>query len=115
MAKNVALAVVINPGGTIVLDGSSGGAGSGEGVSDNIVRDCIERDLTRYPELRAKAAAIDEIVIVSDEDVSSSDYAQDMMQCYVRRMEAGGWARPEGLHIFETFLGPVTVYIAYGI
>jgi hypothetical protein len=79
-----------------------------------MIRDFIQKDLARYPELRAKAAAIQEIVIVTDESVSSSDYAQNMTQLYLKHMRRGGWESPEGLHIFETHLAQVTVYIAYG-
>ena len=114
MARNVASAVVVNPGGAIVIDASHGGIDSG-GVNESMVRDFIQKDLAKYPELRAKAAAIQDIVIQSDGNVSSADYAQDMMQRYVQNMNGKGWARPEGLHIFETFLGSVVVYVAYGI
>ena len=79
-----------------------------------MIRDFIQKDLARYPELRAKAAAVEEIIIVTNEKISSEDYAQDMLHCYVKHMESGGWAPPSGLHIFETLLGPVKVYIAYG-
>ena len=113
MSKNVALAVVDNPSGTIVMDVSGGGTSGG--VTEKMVRDFIQKDLARYPELRGKAAAIQEIAIVTDESISSGNYAQDMTQAYVRRMGAGGWERPEGLHIFETHVAQVTVYVAYGI
>ena len=109
--RNVALAVFDNPSGAIVVD-MSGGAGGG--VTEKMIRDFIQKDLARYPELRAKAAAIQEIVIVTDESVSSSDYAQNMTQLYLKHMRRGGWESPEGLHIFETHLAQVTVYIAYG-
>ena len=115
MGKNVALAVVDNPKGAIVLDASKGGDLTSDGVTPSMVRDFIEKDLARYPELRTKAASIEEVVVVSDESISSGNYAQDLMQCYVRRMRSGGWDSPKGLHIFETFLGSVRVYIAYGI
>jgi len=114
--KRVALAVVVNKAGVVVVSVAGDGTVDSSGdVTPAVVRDLIEKDLARYPELRSKAAAIDEIVILSDEAVSPSSYAQDMMQCYVRQMAAGGWAEPEGLHIFESFLGPVVVYTAYGI
>jgi hypothetical protein len=106
----VALAVVSNPQGGKMMDVSSGGSG----VTEKMVRDFIEKDLGRYPEHRAKANAIKEIVILTDEPISSRTYSQDMTQCYLKHMNAGGWARPEGLHIFETHLAQVTVYIAYG-
>ena len=111
--KNVALALVHNPGGTFILN-ASGDTVAG-GVTEKMVRDFIRSDLARYPELRAKAAAVQEVVIVSDATVSFSDYAQDMTAAYLRYMNQGGWARPGGLHIFETILAQVRVYIAYGI
>ena len=114
MARNVALAVVVNPEGAIVINASHGGIDS-RVVNESMVRDFIHKDLARYPELRAQAAAIQDIVIQSDGSVSSSNYAQEMIQCYVRSMNANGWARPDGLHVFETFLGSVVVYVAYGI
>lgn len=115
MARNVALAVVDNPGGAKILSVSQSGIEGGGSVTAGMVRDFIQKDLARYPELRAKAAAIQDVVILTDERISSANYAQDMMQCYVRHMNAGGWARPGGLHIFEMHLGPATVFIAYGI
>ena len=112
MAKNVALAVVVNPSGAMVIDATR--AAPGTGVSPAMVRDFIEKDLTRYPDLRPKAAAIEEIVILSNEPISSDNYAQDMTRCYVKHMLDHDWQHPEGLHIFETFLGPIVIYIAYG-
>jgi len=43
-----------------------------------------------------------------------ANYAQDMTKCYVKRMQAGGWAVPGGLHIFETIMASVKVFVAYG-
>jgi len=110
--KNVALAVVDNPGGTIVIDMT--GDGAPKGVTEKMIRDFIKQDIARYPELSSKAAAIEEIDIVTDENISSANYAQDMMQAYIKRMTIGGWEKPDGLHIFETHVAQVTVYIAYG-
>lgn len=110
--RNVALAVVDNPGGAIVMDMSGGGTSGG--VTEKMIRDFIQKDLARYPELRGKAAAIQEIAIVTDESISSANYAQDVTQAYLRHMGAGGWEKPEGLHIFETHVAQITVYIAYG-
>lgn len=107
------MAVVNNPHGTIVI-GMSGGS-EVEGITERMVLDFIEKDLARYPALRTKAAAIQDILIVSDESISSGSYAQDMTQAYLRHMHARGWESPEGLHIFEIRLAQVTVYIAYGI
>jgi len=112
-SKNVALAVIVNPQNAAIFNTAGGGAG--EGVSEDMVRDWIERDLTRYPEHRSKAAAIEDVVIVTDESVSSDNYAQDVADAYTRYMRAGGWAQPDGLHIVEMDLALATVYIAYGI
>ncbi|HPO12237.1 MAG TPA: hypothetical protein PLI09_02240 [Candidatus Hydrogenedentes bacterium] len=111
--KRVALAVVDNPKGSIIMDMSGGDTGGAGGVTPKMIHDFIKQDLSRYPHLRAKAAAIQEIVILSDEHVSSGNYAQDMTQCYLKHMRSGGWAEPESLHIFEILLADVTVYIAY--
>ena len=111
--KRVALAVVDNPSGAKIIGMSSGG-GVASGVTTKMVRDFIEEDLVRYPELHTHAVAIQDIVILTDEDISSANYAQDMTQCYLKHMGAGDWAKPEGLHIFETLIAQVTVYIAYG-
>jgi hypothetical protein len=110
--RNVALAVVDNPGGAVILDMSGGGAAGG--VTEKMIRDFIQKDLARSPELRAHAAAIQGIAVVTDESISSSNYAQDMTQAYLKHMRQDGWARPGGLHIFETHVAHVTVYIAYG-
>ena len=106
----VIMPLVANPEGVAML-----GGGVGEGVTEAMVRNCIEQDLARYPEHRAKAAAIQDILIVADESVSSDSYAQDITEAYSRHMRAGGWDEPDGLHIFETNLPLVTVYVAYGI
>jgi hypothetical protein len=109
MGKNVALAVVMNPSGALIISG-----GAGDSINEDSVRKWINQDLQRYPELRSKVAAIEKIVILNDEKISSADYAQGMTNCYLRQMAVNSWAQPEGLHIFEMLLGPVTVYIAYG-
>lgn len=113
--KNVALAVVMNPTNAVIIDAVGHGSSAGSGMSAGMVRDFIVKDLKRYPDLCAAADAIEEIFISTDESISPSSYAQDMTRCYLKHMRAGGWAAPEGLHIFETFVGPVTVYVAYGI
>jgi hypothetical protein len=113
--KNVALAVVFNPSNTLVIGGTSEGQGDTvDGVTDGIIRNSIEKDLARYPELRQKAAAIQRIVIVGDEPISPDNYAQDMVKCYLQGVKNEGWVKPHNLHIFETFLAQVTIYIAYG-
>ena len=114
MAKKVALAVVVNPQGVLVIDGSKSSGATCSGVSESMVRGFIEKDVARYPELREKAAGIEEIVITGDENISMANYAQDMTKCYVKRMQAGGWAVPGGLHIFETIMASVKVFVAYG-
>ena len=84
--KRVALAAVVNPQGALVIGMFDDSSGSGSGITEKMVRDFIDKDLRRYPELRTKAAAIQEIVIVSDEPISSSAYAEDMTRCYLKHM-----------------------------
>lgn len=111
MGKHGALAVVMNSTGVAIF---APGSSTDDSINENMVRQWITQDLERYPELRAKATAIEEFVILSNETISPINYAEDIKNFYVTQMEANNWATPDGLHIFETFLGPVTVYIAYG-
>lgn len=111
MKKNGAIAVVMNSKGAAI---SVPGMSSNGSVNEDMVRHWIDQDLERYPEHRAKAAAIKEIVILSSENISPIHDTKDITNCYLTQIEANNWATPDGLHIFEAFLGPVTVYIAYG-
>ena len=113
--KNVALAVVENSVGTVDVDLSHGGASGGitGGVTKALVRDLIKDDASRNPKLRPKAAAIQDIAIATYEGISPTNYAHDMAQAYLRNMTAGQWRRATGLHVFQTHLGPITVYVAY--
>lgn len=113
--KRVALAVVVNLGGAIVIDAAGRGGGSSGGISTEMVRSFIDQDIDGNPHLRSKAAAIEEIVIMTDEKISSSAFDQDMAKCYLKHMRANGWACVGRLHVFETFIASVTVYVAYGI
>ena len=111
--RNVALAVVVNPTGALLIGESSDGADPTESVTQEMVMEFIDRDLDRHPQLCAKVDAIHDVVILTDQRISEEDYAEDMAQCYVRHMEAGEWAPADGLHIFERLVGPITVYVAY--
>jgi hypothetical protein len=109
----VALALVHNPTDAVLLN--PGDPAAGNGVSVEMVRDFIAKDLARYPALRSAAAAIQEIVVVADDGISRDDYARDVTRRYLAHMAMGDWAQPQELHIFETFVGPIVVYAAYGI
>lgn len=110
MAKNVALAVVVFPNGVLMPAGTI--------QNQDMIRKIIEQDLQSHPDLRAKAEAIEDIFIVSNEKISSKNERQDMLHCYVRHSAANGWARSNGLHLTKALLptdsGTVTVYVAYG-
>jgi HEAT repeat protein len=110
-AKQGAVAAVMNSTGVAIL---APGSSSDDAVNEDMVRRWIDQDLERRPELRAQAAAIEEIAILTNVDISPLTYAEDMMNCYVAQMDANNWATPEDLHVFEAYMGPVTVYIAYG-
>ena len=84
------------------------------GVSEEMVRNFLRQDMERYPELSEYVKSIQNIFIISEESISSINYAQDMSQCYSKYMAMGGWNRPERLHIFEISIAHITVYIAYG-
>jgi hypothetical protein len=108
-----AVAVVMNSAGVAVFDPGLS-VDEEDSVNEDMVRQWVNQDLERYPDLRAKAAAIEEIAILSNESISPTNLAEDMKNCYVAQMEANNWATPDGLHVFEAFLGPLTVYVAYG-
>jgi hypothetical protein len=77
-----------------------------------LVRKWIEQDLKRTPELRSRADAIEQFVVVADEHVAVETYAQDMASLYQRLAYTHQW-RPVGrLHIFE-ILSVGRAYIAY--
>lgn len=112
--KQVALAVVVNPGNATII-GMSGNEITSGGVSEQMIRDFINKDVKRFPDLQSNVDDIEEIMIVSDERISSENYAQDMARCYLKYMNSGDWASVGNLHVFETFIASVTVFIAYGI
>ncbi len=112
--KRVALAVVANPGNAVIV-GMSGNEITSGRVNEQMIRDFINKDVKRFPDLQSKVDAIEEVMVVSDERISPENYAQDMARCYLKYMNSGDWASVGNLHVFETFIASVTVFIACGI
>jgi hypothetical protein len=109
MGKNVALAViVVNP---FAPSSVSQRVGT---INQDTIRTMINQFLEAHPQERAKAAAIEEIVIVSNEDISEANYSDDITDCYIRHMETNDWARPNSVGIISSSANWFTVYIAYG-
>jgi len=113
--RRVALAVVVSAPDGYIIDGNTGDVGPAGQVTEDMVRTWIEQDLSRYPDLRSDAEAIQEIVSVSEPSIRPEDYAQEVSRCYLKHMLAKGWVAVTELHIFEKKIGPATVYVAYGM
>ena len=108
--KNGAIAVVQNSD-VFVIDIENYGK---DEVTEKIIRKWIDADLVNCPLNKKAASKIKEIKILQNQSISSSNYAQDMMSVFISQMRINKWNEPEGLRVFEKFLGSKVIYIAYG-